>query len=235
MAKMAKGRGWAYIGTGLGGLVSVAANVAHSFIHPNPEPGAVVSAIVWPVFLFIAIEILARTAWPTGWSWNLLKWIGLPPVALVAAFVSYRHLSGLLDYYGEEDLVVWFGPLAVDGLMLMATSALIATGDRHTETADPTLELETAQAESGDTTTVTPEPDPIPVPAEPSAVTLEIPAHLLGPARFAAVSHEQSTGRPITADDLAVRLNIESVTAQAVLDRLNTPATINGAIVGGTR
>ena len=61
---------------------------------------------------------------------EMLRWVGLPPVALVAAFVSYRHLSGLLDHYNEETLVVWFGPLAVDGLMLMATSALLATGNR---------------------------------------------------------------------------------------------------------
>ncbi|MER6590791.1 hypothetical protein ABT214_02770 [Micromonospora purpureochromogenes] len=137
-------RGWAYLGLVLGGLVSVAANIAHSFIAPDgapenwkPEPGAVISSIVWPLFLFIAIEILARTPWPTGWGWNVLRWVGLPPVALVAAFVSYRHLSGLLDHYNEETLVVWFGPLAVDGLMLMATAALLATGKRTTRPAAP--------------------------------------------------------------------------------------------------
>ncbi|MET8121798.1 hypothetical protein [Micromonospora sp. NPDC005291] len=130
---------WAYLGLILGGLVSVAANIAHSFIAPkgapqnwNPEPGAVVSAIVWPLFLFIAIEILARTPWPTGWGWDVLRWVGMPPVALVAAFVSYQHLSGLLRHYDEGTLVIWFGPVAVDGLMLMATAALLAT--KHTNT-----------------------------------------------------------------------------------------------------
>jgi hypothetical protein len=144
--KKTTGRLWAYIGLILGGLGSVAANIAHSFIAPtdvpapqdwNPEVGAVVSAMMWPILLFIAIEILARTPWPTGMSWNLLRWVGLPPVALVAAVVSYRHLSGLLDHYGEEDLVVWLGPVAVDGLMFMATIALLATGKRHTRPTNP--------------------------------------------------------------------------------------------------
>ncbi|MFC0005514.1 DUF2637 domain-containing protein [Micromonospora siamensis] len=152
-------RGWAYLGLILGGLVSVAANIAHSFIAPpnapagwTPEPGAVVSAIVWPLFLFIAIEILARTPWPTGPGWRLLRWVGLPPVALVAAFVSYRHLSGLLDHYNEETLVVWFGPLAVDGLMLMATTALLATGKRATrpELVPAPAPATTAEAPSSD-------------------------------------------------------------------------------------
>ncbi|WP_406108507.1 DUF2637 domain-containing protein [Micromonospora globbae] len=99
----------------------------------------------------IAIEILARTPWPTGWGWNVLRWVGLPPVALVAAFVSYRHLSGLLDHYNEETLVVWFGPLAVDGLMLMATAALLATKNtRSTEPVPATAPATTAEAPSSD-------------------------------------------------------------------------------------
>jgi hypothetical protein len=97
------GRSWAYTGAILGGLASIAANVAHSFLPPpdapaswDPEPGAVVGAIVWPVFLFVAVEILARVVWPHGWSWGFVRWAGLLPVAGVAAFVSYRHMSGLL-------------------------------------------------------------------------------------------------------------------------------------------
>jgi hypothetical protein len=133
------GRGWAYTGVVLGGAVSIAANVAHSFIPPkaapqqwSPEAGAVVGAVVWPVFLFVAVEILARVAWPHGRTWRAVRWAGILPVAIVAALVSYRQLSGLLAHYGEEPVVSILGPLAVDGLMVMATGALIATGHRRT-------------------------------------------------------------------------------------------------------
>jgi hypothetical protein len=129
------GRGWAYVGAALGGAVSIAANVAHSYVPPSgavsgwaPQPGAVIGAIFWPVFLFIAIEILARYAWPAGYRWVAVRYLGLLPVAVVAAVVSYRHLSGLLHFYGEDGLTVAIGPLAVDGLMVMATGALIAAG-----------------------------------------------------------------------------------------------------------
>ena len=71
--------------------------------------------MVWPVFLFVAIEILARTTWKPGARWIVLRFGGLIPVAAVAAVVSYRHLSGLLDFYGEDALTVAIGPLAVDG------------------------------------------------------------------------------------------------------------------------
>jgi len=204
------GRGWAYTGIILGGGVSVAANYAHSFIPPanapagwTPEPGAVISAIVWPFFLFIAIEILARTAWPAGRGWRALRWGGLLPVALLAAFVSYRHLSGLLAHYGEEALVVIFGPLAVDGMMAMATGALIATGRRRTtpsvpdpaaapvalaETRPPapTLVPTTVPSTVADPTPAPPAPTP--VPTTPAPVPVPTPAVLA----------HRVTGRPAT-------------------------------------
>jgi hypothetical protein len=135
------GRWWAYAGALLGGLVSIAANVAHSYVPPQhaaedwqPQAGAVVGAVFWPVALFVAIEILARVAWPAGWRWAVLRFLGLLPVAAVAAIVSYRHLSGLLEFYGEDWLTVVIGPLAVDGLMVMATGALIATSRQRRTT-----------------------------------------------------------------------------------------------------
>jgi hypothetical protein len=128
------GRGWAYAGAVLGGAVSVAANVAHSYVPPAGAPpswepmlGAVLGAVFWPVALFVAIEILARTAWPDGLPWKIVRLGGLLPVAVVAAVVSYRHLSGLISYYGEDDLTATVGPLAVDGLMIVASAAIVAS------------------------------------------------------------------------------------------------------------
>ena len=132
---MAPGRGWAYTGVVLGGLVSIAANVTHTYLRTH-APLAIVFAFSWPVFLFVAVEILARAEWPRQFSFALVKWLGLLPVAVLAAAVSYRHLSGLLTHYGEERFVALVGPLAVDGLMIMATGALIATGRHRTKTTD---------------------------------------------------------------------------------------------------
>ena len=136
-ARRGTGRGWAYAGAALGGAVSIAANVAHSFVPPadavpgwRPEAGAVIGAVFWPVALFVVVEIVARVAWPAGRRWVALRYVGLLPVAVVAAVVSYRHLSGLLGHYREESLTATIGPLAVDGLMVMASGALIASAGR---------------------------------------------------------------------------------------------------------
>jgi Protein of unknown function (DUF2637) len=158
------GRGWAYCGASLGGAVSIAANVAHSYVPPTgavpgwtPPAGAVVASVFWPVALFVAVEILARITWPAGHRWTLLRFGGLLPVAVVAAFVSYQHLAGLLGYYGEDTLTATLGPLAVDGLMVMATGALLATTNR------PAPAPATAPAAPA-----APTPDPVPAKSQPA-------------------------------------------------------------------
>ncbi len=189
--RLLTGRGWAYTGATLGGAVSIAANVAHSFIPPadaaatwTPEPGAVVGAIVWPVFLFVAVEILARVAWPHGLTWQAIRWAGMLPVAAVAALVSYRHLSGLLAFYGEEPIVCVLGPLAVDGLMVMATGAILATGQPTstlaTDTVHPAPTLPAVPTSHLATPTpaddiLLAEPVSSPAPALPEPARLEFP------------------------------------------------------------
>lgn len=234
------GRGWAYTGALLGGLVSIAANVAHSYVPPAktpdgnplvgdalanwaPEPGAVFSAVIWPVFLFVAIEILARYDWPAGRRWIALRFGGLVPVAVVAAVVSYRHLSGLLAHYGEDSITVAFGPLAVDGLMVMATGALIATGRAAART------VPAADAGAGGITEEMP-PPPATVPTEPAPGT-DVPALEAAPARPARPRpREVRAGtKPDTADLLLV--------GQAVAADLHAKgeALTRAALIDGVR
>lgn len=244
---IASGRFWAYVGSVLGATVSIAANIAHSYVPPDnapahwaPQPGAVVGAIVWPVFLFIAVEILARVAWPHGWTWQLLRWAGITPVAFVAALVSYRHLSGLLAYYSEEALVSLLGPLAVDGLMVMATGALIATSHTNPAPAPRPTKQPAAVFATGDSATA----DTIPADtiAADSEATADVPARLLTTARFAIVQHEQTNGRPITVDELAARMSITPAVAAQLLSAISgnhpAPARANGntpTLTGGAR
>ncbi len=221
-ARLLTGRAWAYTGASLGGAVSIAANVAHSFIPPanaapswSPEPGAVVGAIVWPVFLFVAVEILARVAWPTGLTWQAIRWAGMLPVAAVAALVSYRHLSGLLAFYGEEPIVCVLGPLAVDGLMVMATGAILATGQ-------PTHTTSTTAADTRPAPT--PPAVPTPHPATPASTD---DTFLAEPVSSPAPAPLPEPGRPEfpTPADVAARLTPAPTSNPARPAAQNRPAT----------
>lgn len=139
------GRGWSTFGFAIGVAASIAANVAHSYVHPDnalpgwaPQPGAIVAAAFWPVALVISIEVISRVQWPHRWYWALIRYVGLSAVALIAAVISYGHLSALMSSYGEDALSSTIGPLAVDGLMVVCSGALLAIGDNVRRKAEAT-------------------------------------------------------------------------------------------------
>lgn len=126
------GRGWARTGATAGAVISIAGNVLHTLIPPadpppadwHPQLGAVIGAVWWPVSLFLALEVLVSARWGSSWEWVLVRLGTVVPVAAVAAVVSYHHLAALLTYYQEDSFTVQFGPVAVDGLMVLCSAAL---------------------------------------------------------------------------------------------------------------
>ena len=64
---------------------------------------------------------------------------------------------------------------------------------------------------------------------------------LLISARMTAFHHQQATGRPITATELAARLDIPPALAESLLDHLDggdnpPPVTaVNGTVMNGSR
>lgn len=150
--RLSGGRVWAYVGSLLGGLVSVSANVRHSFIPPegkpvdwSPETMQVGLSVLGPVFLFICIEQLARIDWPKGFSVWGLKFCAILPVTVVSAFVSYRHMFGLLGYWGEDKFVQWSMPIAVDGIMVLSSVAVYITGPMYAKRLAERLEAVSAK------------------------------------------------------------------------------------------
>jgi len=123
---------WARGGIAAGAGVSIAANVAHSYIAPagqdpetwDPPLAAVLGAACWPLALFLALEVLSSPLWPRGRWWWALRVALVGPVAAVAAVVSYHHLSGLLASWHEDPFTVRFGPIAIDGLMGLCSALL---------------------------------------------------------------------------------------------------------------
>lgn len=229
------GRSWAYAGAALGGSVSIAANTAHSYIPPpgarpdwQPPAGAVVGAVFWPVALALAAEILARTRWPVGRRWILLRFGGLLPVALVAAVVSYRHLSGLLTTYGEDTLTAVIGPLAVDGLMVMATAALLA--HTHTDGAAPrsstvegSLPVSTPSDPVTAPTPVLPQ-EPVEVESRPTHPTSPVPPatrlrlpRVMQDAIQETADRAAAEGRDLTAADIRTAVRVPEEMAERIL------------------
>lgn len=151
-------------------------------------------------------------------------------------------MRGLLLFYGEEPIVSALGPIAVDGLMVMATAALYviqrhymsSTSDRaHTTVTIPTVDDPTSSPAGthGD-----PQTDHDTVRGR-----IAMAPHLIGSARYAIETHAQQTGRPIRADELATQMNIGIGVAQQLIDDIraeqhqdsDTRPVLNGTVLTG--
>jgi hypothetical protein len=122
------GRRWAYtVMLAMLGL-SIAGNISHT-LHVNPDPSirSLVYAVSWPVMVWAGVELFVRIPWQSVLTHRLIRWVGILLVSSIAALVSYNHLSGLLEADKEDWVVYSIGPLAIDGLMLMATLGLLLT------------------------------------------------------------------------------------------------------------
>jgi len=129
--KNANGRAWARFWLIVALLVSVTANVTHTVLADSEitlllrVPGAV----VWPMFTFAGIEILVRIIWERRWTHSIARNV-LLAAAVPAAITSYEHQYTLLGMMGEDELIQIIGPLAIDGLMIGCTMALLFTREQ---------------------------------------------------------------------------------------------------------
>lgn len=137
------GRRWAYAGVVLGFTASITANVANTVLSGHTVPLAlrIPFAVVWPLFTYVAIEVIVRTNWSKSLTHTMIKLVLWVPVAGVGAYVSYLHQHHLMVMAGEPGMAQLFGPLAVDGMLFGMTARLIATRQR-TSLAELTPELQ---------------------------------------------------------------------------------------------
>jgi hypothetical protein len=123
----------AWAGFVFGSVMSVAANVLHTWLPASDEPpgwsppvAAQIGAAVWPVGLLLSVEVLSRVPWPRGWQWALARFAGTGAVALGSAVISYGHLHDVLLAWRYPTLAAAVGPLVLDGLMVISGFALLA-------------------------------------------------------------------------------------------------------------
>ena len=124
----ASGRRWGRGGLAFGASLSLMGNVAHTCLVSSSVSLwlRLPLAVVWPVALFVGIEILVRVIWRRNLIDVAGRFLLILPVSTVAAVVSYQHLHALMRLAGEDGFSALIGPLAVDGLMLGSTVALLA-------------------------------------------------------------------------------------------------------------
>lgn len=121
------GQRWARNGLLFGILASVVGNIANACLTETPVSLwlRVPLAVIWPIGMFLAIEVLVRNRHVRG----VLARIGqgaLLTVSVPTAVTSFVNLHGLMVKANEPGIAQLSGPLAIDGLMLGCTVMLLA-------------------------------------------------------------------------------------------------------------
>ncbi len=137
--KPARALAWLTFAVGI--VVSVLGNIGHA-ASDGMQSGEWAGAAFWPLALLLSIEIIVRVRWQPEKRWTIARFAGLLVVSIVSAILSYLHLRSLLIFWDYGTFQGTIGPLAVDGLMLIAASALLSISHEKPEVAAPAPVLE---------------------------------------------------------------------------------------------
>lgn len=121
------GSKWARAGLVFGVIASVAGNVSNACLTQSQASIIlrVPLAVVWPVALFLAVEVLVRNRAARG-PLARIGQAGLLSVTVPTAITSFVNLHALMIKAGEPGMAQLTGPLAIDGLMLGCTVMMLA-------------------------------------------------------------------------------------------------------------
>ncbi len=115
---------WAWLALGFGLAGSMAAN----YLSAEATTTGRALALVWPITLAITIH-LALTVPSAASRWiTRTRTVATIGVAGVAAWASYWHIVDLALAHGETGLAAYLTPIAIDGMMLVATVTVIQLG-----------------------------------------------------------------------------------------------------------
>lgn len=118
----------AYVSLGVGAGLSVAGNLADTYrIRGSAVDNVDLVLAVGPPVATLLVAEMFVSPWPRRWSIQAVRWVTTIIVGLLAAVVSWIHLSDLLASRGQHASVAILWPLAIDGLAIMAMAKILST------------------------------------------------------------------------------------------------------------
>lgn len=119
----------AYVSLLVGAGLSVAGNLADTYRTRGADIDNLdkIMAAAWPILVILAIEMFVSPRWSPKPMFQVWRWVGCLAVGGMAMVVSWTHLHDLMSARGQLVVVAVFGPLAIDGMAIMATGLILST------------------------------------------------------------------------------------------------------------
>src|SRR5699024_6958590 len=149
----------------------------HAARNGFPVPATELAAALFfaalvPVALLLVVEMLIRSG-KGGGGLTVVMWTGAAAVAIGAAVMSFGHMYKVILSLGQPPLFAALMPLAVDGLMLVASVALARAGRASVPEALP--KQENVPPVTVDLAAKPAEEVPVEVPKPAEEVPVEVP------------------------------------------------------------
>jgi len=119
----------AYVSLATAAGVSMAGNLADTYRTRGGQVDTLdkALAIVWPLFVILAIEMFVSQRWKRTPLFQVWRWVGCLAIGGMAMTASWTHLHDLMASRGQLAIVAILGPLAIDGMAIMATGLILST------------------------------------------------------------------------------------------------------------
>lgn len=119
----------AYVSLLVGAGLSVAGNLADTYRTRGADIDNLdkIMAAAWPILVILAIEMFVSPRWSPKPMFQVWRWVGCLAVGGMAMVVSWTHLHDLMSARGQLVVVAVLGPLAIDGMAIMATGLILST------------------------------------------------------------------------------------------------------------
>ncbi len=214
-------------------LVALAASVAANVAFARPAWGPRLSSGVAPVLVVLAAGLLERVPLAGVRWWRRSLAYGGLGVVVVAAFVtSFEHQYRLLIAYGNGQVAALLLPIAVDGLIVLASVCLTVIAERRRELST----VDNSPMPAG----VEAPPAPVEQPAEVSQVSDQtVSAPRRTPARRYTPSVRDKVAAYVTKNPdaepavIARKVRVTERTVRRHLADLAAAADVDGARVNG--
>jgi hypothetical protein len=219
---------------GFGVAASVAANILHARHNPISQTIA-----AWPpLALLLTVELISRVPVHRR-ALAAVRLLATAAISGIAAWVSYWHMAGVADRYGETGTTPYLLPISVDGLIVVASISLVELAGRIRDAETPPPPRTVVERTSPSTTDARP-PAAVGDVVElftdgDEADQLGVSDQLIARAREEVAAYRRATGRDITRDQLRAQLRTSNATAGELLRliRDEDQAAGNGRPVDG--
>lgn len=110
-------------------ILGVAASVAANILHATDNPISQTIAAWPPLALLLTVELISRVPVHSR-GLAAVRVAATTLIAGIAAWVSYWHMAGVAERYGETGAAPYLIPVSVDGLIVVASICLVELGGR---------------------------------------------------------------------------------------------------------